>query len=65
MSEVPFRVVRHALEQHGWTLARISGSHHIFTKEGESQHINVPVHHGRVKPAYVRQIEKTLGIKIR
>ena len=33
-SEERFAVVRQLLEQHGWTLVRISGSHHVFKKAG-------------------------------
>ena len=32
------------LQQHGWQLARINGSHHIFTKTGQRERIVVPVH---------------------
>ena len=32
------------LEENGWTLVRISGSHHVYTKEGEEARIVVPVH---------------------
>lgn len=32
------------LEQHGWILVRISGSHHIYRKKGEKFAISVPVH---------------------
>ena len=28
----------------GWTRARITGSHHIFTKSGSNLRITVPVH---------------------
>jgi predicted RNA binding protein YcfA (HicA-like mRNA interferase family) len=42
-SEVAFRDVRRKLEEHGWTLDRISGSHHVFRKEGERP-ISIPVH---------------------
>ena len=28
----------------GWTLARITGSHHVFTKSGSNLRITVPVH---------------------
>jgi len=63
-SEARFALVRKALEQHGWTLERTKGSHHRFTKPGE-QPITVAVTNGRwVKPVYVREIEKQLGIKI-
>ena len=45
------------LETAGYRLARISGSHHYFIKPGE-QPFSIPVHHGKVKPYYVRQAEK-------
>ncbi|MCY3554729.1 MAG: type II toxin-antitoxin system HicA family toxin [Gemmatimonadetes bacterium] len=32
------------LESHGWHLKRISGSHHIYAKDGEVARISVPVH---------------------
>ncbi len=32
------------LEKKGWKLARINGSHHIYTKEGTIYRISVPVH---------------------
>lgn len=64
-SEVPLRDVRSELERHGWTLDRISGSHFIFVKVGEIRHVSVPVHKGRVKPSYIRKIERIHGITIR
>ena len=56
-SEIRFSEVRKMLEAKGYRVARINGSHHIFTKPG-CQHVSIPVHHGKVKPAYVRKIEK-------
>jgi predicted RNA binding protein YcfA (HicA-like mRNA interferase family) len=32
------------LEAQGWTVQRISGSHHIYVKAGSSIHISVPIH---------------------
>jgi predicted RNA binding protein YcfA (HicA-like mRNA interferase family) len=32
------------LEQNGWTLLRIQGSHHIYGKPGISDRISVPIH---------------------
>lgn len=46
------------LEQAGYRLVRVRGSHHIFAKTGH-QPISVPVHSGKVKAFYVKQIEKT------
>ncbi len=57
--EVRFAIVRSLLEKEGWRLARVNGSHHVFSKE-ERGVIVVPVHNGKVKPVYVRQIQKKL-----
>ena len=56
-SERRFSEVRKMLEAKGYRLDRINGSHHIFVKSGVL-HESIPVHNGKVKPHYVRQIEK-------
>jgi predicted RNA binding protein YcfA (HicA-like mRNA interferase family) len=58
-SEERFAVVRKMLEDHGWVLVRISSSHHVFKKSG-SPDASIPVHHGKVKPFYVRQVKKLI-----
>jgi predicted RNA binding protein YcfA (HicA-like mRNA interferase family) len=55
--EQRFNLVRKALEKKGYELTRISGSHHIFTKK-DSPLVSIPVHKGKVKGFYVKQIEK-------
>ncbi len=35
------------LEKKGWTLSRITGSHHIFIQLGSNLRITVPVHANR------------------
>jgi len=35
------------LEKKGWTLSRITGSHHIFIQPGSNLRITVPVHGNR------------------
>ena len=47
-------------EKHAWVLVRIRGSHHVFKKPDGSIYA-VPVHHGKVKPFYWREIKKQLG----
>lgn len=32
------------LDSKGWKLARVTGSHHIYVKQGENIRITVPVH---------------------
>jgi predicted RNA binding protein YcfA (HicA-like mRNA interferase family) len=56
-SEMRFSEVRKMLEAAGYRLVRVHGSHHYFTKPGEPP-LSIPVHHGKVKPYYVRQVEK-------
>ncbi len=52
-----FKDVLRQLQNHGWTLSRISGSHHIFEKAGESI-LSIPVHKEKVKPCYGSKIDK-------
>lgn len=61
-SEVRLAEVRRFLESHGYTLERISGSHHVFTRPA-GPNVNFPVHSGRVQPVYIKQIKKKLGVK--
>ncbi len=62
-SDVRFADIRRILASHGWTLARQpNGSHFVFAKPGEEKHISLPVHKGRVKAFYIKQITKTHGI---
>jgi predicted RNA binding protein YcfA (HicA-like mRNA interferase family) len=47
------------LEQQGWILKRIKGSHHIYGKSGERAIITVPVHGNQsLKPGLLRAIFK-------
>lgn len=50
--------LRTILEQFGYELVRITGSHHIFKKE--TRYINFPVHNKKVKSIYIKQILKQL-----
>lgn len=61
-SEVRYSEVKRLLESHGWVLNRINGSHHVFTKPA-GRSFSIPVHHGKVKFPYVREIKKHLGIQ--
>jgi predicted RNA binding protein YcfA (HicA-like mRNA interferase family) len=51
-------MIRQYLERHGWTLVRVNGSHHTFTKPGESRPLVMPVHHGKVDAVYEKQARK-------
>jgi predicted RNA binding protein YcfA (HicA-like mRNA interferase family) len=55
--EKRFSEVRRTLQRAGYRLVRIHGSHHYFTKPGQPP-FSIPVHAGKVKPYYVREVEK-------
>ena len=51
------------LEKNGWSLARISGSHHVYTKEGEETKIVVPVHGNKaLKTGLLKAVLKSAGL---
>jgi predicted RNA binding protein YcfA (HicA-like mRNA interferase family) len=51
------------LERHGWTLQRISCSHHIYAKPGNTARIAVPVHaNTSLKIGLQRHLMKLSGI---
>jgi predicted RNA binding protein YcfA (HicA-like mRNA interferase family) len=51
------------LQRHGWELARIHGSHHIFTKPGQRERIVVPVHGNKpLKVGLLKHQVKIAGI---
>ena len=53
------------LEQHGWQLKRIKGSHHIYGKPGECALIVVPVHGNQsLKPGLQRAVLKLGQIEV-
>ncbi|HET6402045.1 MAG TPA: type II toxin-antitoxin system HicA family toxin [Candidatus Kapabacteria bacterium] len=51
------------LEQNGWTLRRVEGSHFIYGKEKSPVRISVPVHGNRaLKFGLWKHLEKLAGI---
>lgn len=47
------------IERRGWTLLRISGSHHIYGKQGTVVRLSVPIHGGRpLKIGLLRHLAK-------
>jgi predicted RNA binding protein YcfA (HicA-like mRNA interferase family) len=51
------------LERKGWEKKRISGSHHIFAKSGNSSRVSVPVHGNTpLKAGLQRHLMKMAGI---
>ncbi len=44
MKSVSGRRLAKLAESKGWTLARVKGSHHIYTKQGRSERVVIPIH---------------------
>ncbi len=51
------------MQQHGWKLDRISGSHHVMVKEG-LRAVPVPVHGSVDLGTWAIKILKEAGIKV-
>jgi predicted RNA binding protein YcfA (HicA-like mRNA interferase family) len=51
------------LKQHGWELARINGSHHVYVKPGQPERISLPIHGNKpLKLGLQRHLMKIAGI---
>lgn len=63
MKTVSGRQFARLLEERGWILMRIKGSHHIYAKSGRSERLSVPVHGNRSLTAgLLRHLMKLAGI---
>jgi predicted RNA binding protein YcfA (HicA-like mRNA interferase family) len=51
------------LEQRGWALRRVHGSHHIYMRPGSEVRLSVPVHGNQsLKTGLLRHLLKMAGI---
>jgi predicted RNA binding protein YcfA (HicA-like mRNA interferase family) len=51
------------LEQHGWSLLRIHGSHHIYGKAGSIARPSVPVHGNKhLKVGLLKNLLQSAGL---
>jgi predicted RNA binding protein YcfA (HicA-like mRNA interferase family) len=63
MKSVSGRELARVLEQHGWTLLRVQGSHHIYGKAGSTVRLSVPIHGNRpLKTGLLRHLLKMAGL---
>jgi len=44
MKTVSGKQLTRILERHGWSLLRVHGSHHIYSKPGSIVRLSVPIH---------------------
>ncbi|TFI51747.1 type II toxin-antitoxin system HicA family toxin [Mastigocladus laminosus UU774] len=50
MKAISGKMLCKIVEQNGWELKRITGSHHIYVKEGVDAILSIPVHSNRDLP---------------
>ena len=59
MKQISGKLLVKALLRNGWTLDRISGSHHILSRQDRDEVLSVPVHANRpIKPGLLRHLLK-------
>jgi predicted RNA binding protein YcfA (HicA-like mRNA interferase family) len=59
VKQVSGREFAQILQRHGWTLARVHGSHHIFTMGGRRERIVIPIHGNQpLKTGLLRSVMK-------
>ncbi len=64
MRQISGRELARILQKRGWTLARIHGSHHIFTMTGRRERIVIPIHGNQpLKIGLVRSLMKIAGLR--
>jgi len=44
LKQISGKELSKAVQKRGWVLARVKGSHHVFTKDGHRERIVIPVH---------------------
>ena len=62
MKQVSGRELAQVIQRRGWTLARIHGSHHVFTMAGRRERIVIPIHGNQpLKKGLLRSLMKIAG----
>ena len=50
-------------ESKGWTVARITGSHHVFVKKGRTERVVIPIHGNQdLKSGLQRSLMKIIPV---
>jgi predicted RNA binding protein YcfA (HicA-like mRNA interferase family) len=53
------------LEQDGWRLLRVNGSHHIYGKAGNEARLSIPIHGNQsLKIGLARHLAKLAGLDL-
>jgi predicted RNA binding protein YcfA (HicA-like mRNA interferase family) len=65
MKSISGKAFAKLMEENGWQLSRINGSHHIYVKEGFVERISIPIHGNEdLKIGLLKHLLKISGIDI-
>lgn len=63
MKQISGKDLARAVERAGWTLLRVTGSHHIYGKIGSVVRLSIPVHANKpLKTGLLRHLLKQAGL---
>jgi len=63
LTAITGKALARALEKRGWSLLRISGSHHIYGKPGSIVRLSIPIHGSKpLKQGLARHLLKLADI---
>jgi len=64
VKQVSWRELAQVIRRRGWTLARVHGSHHVFTMAGRRERIVIPIHGNQpLKKGLLRSLMKIAGLQ--
>lgn len=63
MKQLSGKELARIVERHGWTLLRITGSHHIYGRAGSIVRLSIPVHGNHpLKIGLLKHLIKQAGL---
>jgi predicted RNA binding protein YcfA (HicA-like mRNA interferase family) len=66
VKQISGRELARLVQRRGWTLARITGSHHVFTMPARRERLSIPVHGNKpLKIGILRSFMKIAGLEER
>jgi predicted RNA binding protein YcfA (HicA-like mRNA interferase family) len=64
VKQISGRELAQIIRRRGWTLARVHGSHHVFTMTGRRERIVIPIHGNQpLKKGLLRSLMKIAGLQ--
>ena len=65
MKSLSGRELARLVEQHGWRLLRINGSHHIYGRPDSDVRLSIPIHGNKaLKIGLLRHLAKLAGVSL-